>query len=62
MKTRMGKKTMRRRMTLLDLVVALQDRCRSDAEVVAVVAQLVNRRRVVLCGTFAGRRIPDRSL
>ena len=44
-------------MTLLELVVALQDHCGSDAELVAVAARLVNTRRVLLCGTFAGRRI-----
>jgi len=43
--------------TLLELVQAVQESCRSDREVVAVVAHLLNSRRVRLGGTFAGRRI-----
>jgi len=46
-----------RQVTLLDLVQAVQDFCRSDAEVVAVVTHLVNTGRVILCGNFAGMRI-----
>jgi len=45
------------RTTLLELVLAVQDTCRTDAEVVAVVTHLVNSRRVVLCGNFARMRI-----
>jgi hypothetical protein len=45
-----------RRITLLELVRAVQDTCRSDAEVVAVIAHMVNTRRVVLRGTFARAR------
>ena len=41
------------RVTLLDLVQAVQDNCRSDAEVVAVIAHLVKTGRVILSGTFA---------
>ena len=49
--------TMKQRTTLLDLVQTVQDHCRSDAEVVAVITHLVNSGRVVLRGNFAGRRI-----
>ena len=42
-----------RRVTLLQLVQAVQDNCGSDAEVVAVIAHLVKTGRVVLGGTFA---------
>ena len=50
-------KTKSRRTTLLELVRAVQDNCRSDAEVVAVITHMVNTRRVVLGGNFARRRI-----
>lgn len=43
--------------TLLELVQAVQDACRSDREVVAVVTHLVSSGRVVLCGIFAGRHV-----
>jgi len=46
-----------RRTTLLELVRAVQDTCRSDAEVIAVIAHMVNTGRVVLQGNFARRRI-----
>ena len=39
-----------RRTTLWDLVKTVQDQSRNDAEVVAVIAHLVNSRRVVLRG------------
>ena len=45
------------RITLLELVHAIQDTCRSDAEVVAVITHMVNSGRVVLRGTFARARI-----
>ena len=45
------------RVTLLELVQAVQDSCRSDAEVVAVITHLVNTRRIILRGTFASARI-----
>ncbi|MCK6555623.1 hypothetical protein L6Q96_13750 [Candidatus Binatia bacterium] len=48
---------MKRKTTLLELVQAVQDYCTTDGEVVAVVMHLVNSGRVVLCGTFSGRRI-----
>jgi len=44
-------------MTLLELVQSVQDTCRSDAEVVAVITHMVNTGRVVLTGSFAGKRI-----
>jgi len=46
-----------RHITLLELVQAVQDHARSDAEVVAVITHLVNSGRVVLSGNFARRRI-----
>ena len=50
-------KTKTRRTTLLELVRAVQDNCRSDAEVIAVITHMVNTGRVVLRGSFARRRI-----
>jgi hypothetical protein len=49
--------TRNRRTTLLELVQAVQDSCRSDTEVVAVITHLINTRRVIFCGTFAGAQI-----
>ncbi len=46
-----------RRVTLLELVRAVQDSCRTDTEVVAVITHMVNTGRVVLRGTFAQARI-----
>lgn len=43
--------------TLLNLVQVVQEFARSDDEVVAVSTYLINTGRVVLAGTFAGRRI-----
>ena len=43
--------------TLLELVQTVQDQAGSDAEVVAIIAELVNSGRVVLRGIFAGRRV-----
>lgn len=54
----MPMKRIARRTTLLDLVQSLQGHCRTDTQVVALVARLVNDGRVSLCGTFAGQRIP----
>ena len=45
-----------RRVTLLQLIHAVQQHARSDDEVVAVVAHLVNTGQVVLRGNFAGCR------
>ena len=42
--------------TLLDLVNAVADHSRSDAEVIAAVVWMVNSGRVRLCGTFKGAR------
>ena len=42
---------------MLALVQAVQDSACSDDEVVAIIAHLINSGRVVLTGTFAGRRI-----
>jgi len=47
------KKVRSRRVTLLELVQAVQDNCGSDAEVVAVINHLVRTGRVVLGGNFA---------
>lgn len=50
-------KSNHRRVTLLELVQAVQDSCRSDTEVVAVITHMVNTGYVVLRGTFANTRI-----
>jgi len=42
------------RLTLLDLVTAVSEFARSDAEVVAVVEHLIATGRVVLIGQFCG--------
>ena len=42
--------------TLLDLVSAVSQSARSEAEIVATVVHLVNSGRVRLCGTFRGAR------
>lgn len=46
-----------RRVTLLELIHAVQDNCRSDAEVVAVITHMVNTGRVILSGNFARAHI-----
>ena len=43
--------------TLLDLVYSVSVFAKTDAEVVATVAHLVNSGRVQLCGNFAGAKI-----
>ena len=43
-------------MTLLDLVDAVADHARSDAEVIATVVYMVNSGAVRLCGNFRGAR------
>ncbi len=50
-------RTIGRLVTLLELVQAVQDTCRSDNEVVAVITHMVNSGRVVLRGNFARARI-----
>jgi len=47
---------MARNTTLLDLVNAVADHARSDAELIATVVYLVNSGTVRLCGTFKGSR------
>jgi len=47
---------MGRNVTLLDLVNAVAEHARSDAEVVATVVWMVNQGHVRLCGTFKGAR------
>ena len=53
---------MAQNMTLLDLVRAVSDHARSEAEVIATVVYLVNSGRVRLCGNFAGARFDLRGL
>jgi hypothetical protein len=48
---------MTRNVTLLDLVNAVAEHVRSEAEVIATVVYMVNSRRVRLCGTFKGAYI-----
>ena len=43
-------------MTLLDLVNAVSEHARSEAEVIATVVAMVNSGRVTLCGNFKGAR------
>ena len=47
---------MGRNVTLLDLVNAVAEHARSDAEVVATVVWMVNQGHVRLWGTFKGAR------
>jgi len=47
---------MGRNVTLLDLVNAVAEHARSDAELVATVVWMVNQGHVRLCGTFKGAR------
>jgi hypothetical protein len=42
-----------RRVTLLELIQAVQDNCGSDAEVVAVINHMISTGRVILRGNFA---------
>ena len=42
--------------TLLDLVDAVTDAARSEAEVIATIVYMVNQGHVRLCGTFKGTR------
>jgi len=53
---------MTQNMTLLDLVKAVSDHARSEAEVIANVVYLVNSGRVRLCGNFKGARFDLRGL
>jgi hypothetical protein len=45
------------KVTLLDLVQAVNNYATNDDEIVATVASLVNSGKVLLCGNFAGARI-----
>jgi hypothetical protein len=47
---------MAQNVTLLDLVTAITEHARSEAEVIATVIHLVNTGKVRLCGTFRGAR------
>ena len=47
---------MARMTTLLDLVDAVAEYARSEAELIATVAYMVNGGHVRLCGTFKGSR------
>ncbi|HZR79509.1 MAG TPA: hypothetical protein VFD92_00305 [Candidatus Binatia bacterium] len=42
--------------TLLDLVTAVSQDADSEAEIIATVVAMVNRRVVRLCGSFSGAR------
>ena len=42
--------------TLLDLVNAVAEHARSEAEVIATIVCMVNQGHVRLCGTFKGAR------
>jgi len=53
---------MAQNMSLLDLVKAVSDHARSEAEVIATVVYLVNSGRVRLCGNFKGARFDLREL
>ncbi len=53
---------MAQNMTLLDLVRAVSDHARSEAEVIATVVHLVNSGRVRLRGNFRGARFDLRGL
>jgi|GEM_PF-3073440 len=45
--------------TLLDLVDSLNDIVATEAEVIAIVVQLVNSGTVRLCGNFRGHRFDE---
>jgi hypothetical protein len=47
---------MPRNVTLLELVNAVAEDTRSEAELIATVAYMVNRGHVRLCGNFKGQR------
>jgi len=47
---------MPRNVTLLELVNAVAEHTRSEAELIATVAYMVNRGHVRLCGNFKGQR------
>ena len=45
-----------RNVTLLDLVNAVAEHARSEAEMIATIVYMVNQGHVRLCGTFKGGR------
>ena len=47
---------MGRETTMLDLINAVSDHARTEAEVIATVVYMVNSGTVRLCGTFKGAR------
>ena len=47
---------MAQNVTLLELVNAVAEHARSDAEVIATIVCMVNQGHVRLCGTFRGAR------
>ena len=47
---------MTRNVTLLDLVNAVAENARSEAEIVATIVYMVNQGHVRLCGNFNGAR------
>ena len=47
---------MTRNVTLLDLVNAVAEHARSEAEMIATIVYMVNQGHVRLCGTFKGAR------
>jgi len=53
---------MTRMITLLDLVNAVAEYSRSEAELIATVVYMVNEGHVRLCGTFKGSRFDLTSL
>ena len=53
---------MAQNMTLLDLVNAVSEHARSEAEVIATVVYLVNSGQVRLCGNFKAARFDLRGL
>lgn len=46
----------RKNVTLLELVSTVAEHTRSEAELIATVAHMVNRSHVRLCGNFKGQR------
>ena len=48
--------------TLLDLVTAVAEHARSEAEIIATVVYMVNGGHVHLCGTFRGARFDTNTL
>jgi hypothetical protein len=52
-------KTATRRTTLMDVVRVVQDQAESDAQVVELIAYMIDSGRVVLTGDRASRRIAD---